>query len=555
MFSVKATIGLLLLLFLGTIAGPARADMENLRQAMAEHLACYPVDLISLKYQQPSISRRDFCLAVIYGKRGNEPLWVREDGPTQSAAVMYKYLKNADKEGLEPLSYRIDEIEELWRDRSWSSLAKLDTLITYNVVKYIHEVRYGQLKPATVEPGNAETDQTSFDLSALVETLRTSSDLDRYFQSLPPANRYYNGLKKALARYNRIDRSGEWTPIGPGKNIYPGDLDRRIPQIRERLAVLAGKEKPGPTIARYDGTLEEEILLFQELHGLKTDGVVGNMTLDELNVGPDKRIAQIQINMIRWRWQDHDLGDDYILVNIADYGLYGYRGGELKLSLPVIVGKRQDQTPVFSDRIQYIVFNPFWNIPSSIAVDEDLPNLRNNPRYLLERNIRLFSSRQTDGVELDSTLIDWNQVSTAQMRRYRLRQDPGHDNALGRIKFVFPNHHSVYIHDTPSKNLFFEQDRSFSHGCIRVSEPEKLAAFILQNHRDWNEMKIGEMLRDETRKVIQVRPPFALHLTYQTAWLDKKDRIHFNRDVYGRDKKLYKALLKKKEKSIGDRKQ
>ena len=539
-------------LILVTATAAATAVLEtpiDLTKAMREHLQCYPLDLVYLEKQRPSIIRQDVCLATIYHEMGAVPLWVSGKGPSEKAEIVLGYLQRAGEEGLDPLDYQIDKIEGLWKERSPDGLAILDTLLTYNTVKYVHDVSHGQLKPFMADPELfAEAGEKSFDPVATIEKIMASDDIDTYFFHLPPDNIHYRGLKTGLAAYRALPPYGDWSPISYSKNIHPGDVDESIFQIRQRLqylfALVSPSEIENPML--YDDKLEENVMLFQSIHGLKVDGVIGKNTLQELNTSPAERIDQIRINMARWRWQDHDLGKEYVLVNIADFELYGYRDNEQSLRLPVIVGELQHQTPVFSDQIKYVEFNPFWNVPTSIAVKEDLPKLRSNPNYLVEKNIRLFSNWQEDGVELDSTAIDWSSVSKSQMARYKLRQDPGPANALGRMKVVFPNHYSVYMHDTPTKNLFKEHSRSFSHGCIRVSSPEQLAEFLLEkNEGKWDRETIKMLMADTARKVVRLDTSLPVHITYQTAWLDKNGRIHFNRDIYGRDKKLYKALLEK----------
>ncbi|MEE4242734.1 MAG: L,D-transpeptidase family protein [Desulfopila sp.] len=538
------SISLLCAIFFSSPA-TAQTEADKLAEAMVEHLSCYPLELVTLGSTKPTLIERDLCLAAIYHETGVRPLWVTEEGPGAPAETALQYLKNSNREGLEPADYQIEQLERLWQNRSVASLARLDTLLTYNVVKYVHDVSFGRLQPYMVNPELfAEAGEKLFDPVAIIRDIQAASNLDQYFQELPPDNSHYEGLKAGLTWYRYLQQAGEWPAIEGGKNLYQADRDSRIPQIRKRLALLLGKSANFEAEDFYDLALEEDVLLFQELHGLKSDGVIGRMTLAELNVTPAERVDQIVINMARWRWQSRNPGKEYVLVNIANFQLYGYREGQLQLSLPVIVGKLQHQTPVFSDHISYVEFHPFWNIPPSIAMNEELPRLRKNPFALVEKNIRLFSSWQADAVELDSTTIDWNSVGRSQMARYKLRQDPGPNNALGRVKFVFPNHYSVYIHDTPAKDLFREKHRFFSHGCIRVSDPGRFAAFVLQGSMpEMDESRIEELMTAETRRIVRVTPPLAIHLTYQTAWLDKDGRIHFNRDIYGRDEKLRQALL------------
>jgi murein L,D-transpeptidase YcbB/YkuD len=216
----------------------------------------------------------------------------------------------------------------------------------------------------------------------------------------------------------------------------------------------------------------------------------------------------------------------------------------MKIHFPVIVGKSQHQTPVFSDRVMYIDFNPYWNIPPSIARNEELPRLRKDRLHLVKRHIRLFSSWRADAVELDPTTMDWNTISRSQISGFKLRQDPGPWNALGRVKFVFPNKYDVYMHDTPTQNLFSRNKRDFSHGCIRVSDPPSLALFILSRETSgWNREKIDAIFKSGKRKIVRPDVLVPVHITYQTAWVDKNGLICFNRDIYRRDRKLGQALF------------
>jgi murein L,D-transpeptidase YcbB/YkuD len=534
-----------LLLFYVLSSSSAHAESATLAEAMAKFLTCYPVELVFREQQEHTISKREVCLATIYHETGAQPLWVTPQGPGRKAAVVLKYLNNAGQEGLRPEDYDVDQINALWRDPSFESLALLDTLLTFSAVKYVHDVSHGQIEAYVADPELfAEAGMQSFDPVDIITKLMAAEDLELFFSELPPQNIHYQALKAGLAVYDYLALTERWDAIDKGKTIRPGEQDSRIPMIRARLSVLAGIYTDTSLDLTYDADLEQKVRVFQDLHGLKEDGLIGRNTIAALNVTPAERIEQIRINMARWRWQDHDFGDEYVLVNIANFSLHAYRDGKLQLNLPVIVGQSQHQTPVFSDRIKYIEINPYWNLPTSIAVNEELPELQKNPQYLVEKNIRLFSSWQEDAVELDSTAIDWTLVTPGKMAGYKLRQEPGPTNALGQIKFVFPNHYAVYLHDTPAKNLFTENKRSFSHGCIRVSSPEKLASFLLsKNDSSWDVTKIRQLIDDGERKVLLLQQPMPVHLTYQTAWVDKIGRIHFNDDVYARDLKLQKALF------------
>lgn len=518
---------------------------DKLVEAMTAHLACYPIELLEFQKQTPLIATKDICLAAIYHELGAQPLWVTNSGPGKRAAVILDHLLNSFYEGLEPSDYETELLRSLWESKAPDDLARLDTLLTYNLVKLIHDLSYGQIKFHASDPQLfAEAGDKGFNPLSAVEAALAAPDLNAYLDSLPPQHQHYTSLKQALVHYRRLAEKTEWQTIPSGSLIRPGKPDDRLVTIQKRLFMTAEIEAYLPPAEIYNAPLVAAVTAFQKRHGLEADGIIGPKTLAALNIPIEDLITTIRVNMARWRWHNHDLGEDYVMVNIAGFSLKAVRKNRVMLDMPVIVGKFQHKTPIFSDTIKYLDFNPFWNITTSIARNEELPELRKNPGHLVERNIRLFSSWQSDAVELDSTAVDWEQVSHSQMSRYKLRQDPGPGNALGRVKFVFPNNYSIYLHDTPAQDLFHHTKRSFSHGCIRVSQPLALARFCLESQdAGWTAEKIGRIAAMGKRKVVRVNPNIPVHITYQTTWVDNEGKIHFNSDIYGRDAKLIKTLL------------
>ena len=281
---------------------------------------------------------------------------------------------------------------------------------------------------------------------------------------------------------------------------------------------------------------------FQMRHGLAKDGILGAGTRAAMNLPVEKLIRIIEMNMERSRWISHDLDDVRVGVTIAGFKLGVLNNAKLDLAMSVIVGKKYHMTPVFSDMIKYIEINPYWNIPPSIARNEMLPKLKKNPMHLRERNIRVFSNWGEDGKELDSTKIDWSSVGR-NIVRYKLRQDPGPDNALGTVKFMFPNTYNVYLHDTPTHSLFNKTDRAFSHGCIRVSMPVELTSHLLGGENEgWGMDRINEIISTRKRTVVPLKKPVPVHITYRTVWIGPDDSVRFSKDLYGRDKLLEAAL-------------
>lgn len=549
--TIAVTLQLLFVCFSATTAHSRPTDAD-LVKAMARHLVCYPVQQVLLGDPEIAINQEDLCLAIVYQGTGSEPIWVTSDGPTAKAEIILDYLQNSYKHGLEPGEYKIDKLLELWHSENADGLAELDTTLTYSAVKYVHDVSYGQMKPHEAEPeffAAEQEDTDDFDPLATVRQMLAAEDLAQFFESLPPQHQDYKNLMAALQRYRQLAADGGWPQLDEGPSLRPGDNDQRIMTVRERLRVTEDLQDEPPVTdpELYDTALEKAVMRFQRRHGLAADGVIGKNTRAAMNVTAEERVNTIRVNMARWRWQAHDLGTKHILVNIASFNLKAYRGGSDApvLDIPVIVGEEQHQTPVFSDSIAYLDFNPFWNITPSIAENEELPALRKNAGYLAKRHVRLFSSWQPDAIELNPDTINWQNVSKGRMRGFKLRQDPGPWNALGKIKFVFPNKYSVYMHDTPAPNLFKRAQRNFSHGCIRVSDPLALAIFVLESQEGgWVKEKVMELYNQDSRKVIRLSHPVPVHITYLTSWVDKDGTINFNSDIYARDEKLFNALYR-----------
>ncbi|MBW2185356.1 MAG: L,D-transpeptidase family protein [Deltaproteobacteria bacterium] len=528
---------------------PCQASTDNvtdpLASAMAEYLECYSVDLVSFKDQQPSSVPRNLCLLDIYQKNGRSSLWVSSRGPSKSAVEILETLKNSDTEGLSPTDYGVNEMMALWGSLAPDKLAQLDTLITINLIKYVHDISRGQIKLRDIDSLLfAEAGDADFDPLATVDKVLAAKNLSVFFAELPPSHSHYTDLKKSLKIYHELAQRGGWNQIPQGEFIRPGDRGDRVTAVVKRLDVTGDLMVSVTDDSLYVYSLMPSLKQFQTRHGLNADGVVGPETLAAMNISADEAVRKIMINMARWRWQAHSLGEKYILVNIASFNLSGFDHGEMKLNFPVIVGKQQNQTPVFSDRVQYVTFNPFWNIPPSIAQDEELLGLRNDPLHLVKRHIRLFPSWKADAIEMDSTTMDWATISKSQISLFKLRQDPGPWNALGDVKFIFPNKYEVYMHATSNSQLFQRKQRDFSHGCIRVSDPLGLAKFILSHGGiSWDRAEIEEIIQQGETKVVVAETPVPVHITYQTTWVGGDGLVYFSSDLYDRDKKLGQALF------------
>lgn len=356
-----------------------------------------------------------------------------------------------------------------------------------------------------------------------------------------PEHRQSISLRQCLDRYRTIRRLGGWPSINPGSKLQLGVKDARVPLLRWRL-IMSGDMDLDKLSAdsTYDEILAACIRRFQKRHGLNADGIVGPDTLATLNVSVQTRINQILINMARWRNLPSCLASRYILVNIPAFQMEVVENQQVIHSMRAIVGKADRPTPVMSAALTYLEINPYWNIPQNIARKDILPIIRRDPMFLVRRKIQVFDSWKADAKALDPQKIDWHDY-TENYFPFRLRQEPSVTNALGRIKFIFPNRFSVYIHDTPSKFLFDKTRRSFSSGCVRIEKPMELAQYLLSPQR-WNQKRLTAKLESGVREVVVLKEAIPVYMVYMTAWTNLNGQVCFFRDLYNRDPLLMAEL-------------
>jgi murein L,D-transpeptidase YcbB/YkuD len=350
-----------------------------------------------------------------------------------------------------------------------------------------------------------------------------------------PRNEFYLNLKSALAEYRVLAAAGGWPSVPAGPTLAPGMSDARVPALRARLDVTRDLDAVaiGAKDDVYDDATVEGVRRFQARHGLEQDGTIGPATLAALNVSVEARIEQMRVNLERARWVLGDLGDDFLVVNIAGFRLYVVRNDEIVWTTRVQVGQPYRRTPVFVATLSYLVFNPTWTVPPTILRRDILPAVRNDVGYLASRNIDVIDD---SGMVVDPTTIDWSGSTFP----YQFVQRPGPNNALGRVKFMFPNEHFVYLHDTPSRDLFDRESRAFSSGCIRVEDPLELARLLLR--RDWDQDRIDGILAAGRTQTVTLDDPITLLLLYWTAEVDAEQRVVFHADVYARDGNVGAAL-------------
>lgn len=490
-------------------------------------------------------------LPIFYERRAYRPAWSEDNGPLQQVEGLINTIREAGHEGLRPGDYHLHKIETTLREerenqskkKSLDSgrLVDLDLLLTDAFLIYGSHLLAGRIDPETIDP-EWFANRREADLAAILQTALDSDQIEQTLKSLLPPQLGYARLQQALAHYRHLAENGGLPIVPEGPKMQKGDLGEGVIALRARLVATGDLDDRSPDGGDiFDDALEQAVLRFQQRHGLDGDGVVGPATLAAVNVSVEERIRQIEVNMERWRWLPQDLGKRYVLVNIANFELEVVDSGQSVITMRVVVGKNYRRTPVFSDKMTYLVLNPYWNVPPNLAVQDMLPQLRKDPNCLAERNIRVFQGWGAEAKEIDPNTIDWSKV-TSKNFNYRFRQEPGPTNALGEIKFMFPNRFNVYLHDTPSRELFAKVERAFSSGCIRIEKPIELARYTLQDSQEWSREKILSAIDKGAEQMIPLAEPVAIHLLYWTAWADEDGSVHFRRDLYGRDKRLDEAL-------------
>ncbi len=518
-------------------------------KAFAENLSMGPATSLKLSAHGRSSADIDKTLIQIYRSNGLQPFWIRDGKPTQAGMDIYAALKNADKHGLNPSSYLLSNITQFWNSTDTANLAKLDMILTLGMMLYVADQREGRLQPRQIDPELfATASDVEVDWKTLLETAFKAPDMERFLADQAPPFLQYSYLQKKLAEYRTIAASGGWPTVTDGEVLKPGMIDPRVRVLRKRLAVSGDYIAEVTENTSFDPPLVEAVRRFQKRHNLLQDGVIGKQTLAAMNVPVDFRIQQLIINMERYRWLKRMNDERLVAVNIAGFEAIAGKPGKFDITMPVIVGKTYHKTPVFNDTIKYVDFNPYWNVPPGIARDEMLPKLKKDPAYLKKQNMRIFQGWEPDAVELDAMNIDWGNVSKSDMNLYHIRQEPGPDNSLGTLKIIFPNKYNVYLHDTPNHSLFNQEQRAFSHGCIRLGRPAEMAAWVLGGaDKGWNVERVNEIVRSRKRQVVTLEQPVPVYILYRTAFVNPDDgSLYFYDDIYGRDRLLLQTLLASK---------
>jgi murein L,D-transpeptidase YcbB/YkuD len=486
-----------------------------------------------------------------YSQRQFEPLWIKQGKLTSLAYELRFEVRQVADDALKPESYHLALMEAFFEsyEKKLASgsplegveLAELELLLSDAYFKLVHDLDLGRVDPGKLKAkwGIPRKTQTK-DYGVLLTQAARDQDLRTVLISLYPNTPSYRKGKLRLRQLEEyVQMQGTWKPIKSDRAIHLGETNSILPQVREHLAFWGFSSKGGAKDPKlYDSLLLEQVQAFQSQRGLHIDGVLGKTTLQALNTSPTQLMDKIRVNLERMRWVPADIFEkEAILVNVPSFQVVYHRGADTLFSTKVIVGTVKNQTPIFTSPLSYLVLSPYWNIPPSIARKETLPAIRRNPGYLNANHMEVVN---TAGQPVSLSQVNWK----ASPFPYLIRQKPGEHNALGLVKFMFPNPYNVYLHDTPSKQLFEREVRAFSHGCIRMEHPETFAALLLKDRQEWPLARMQEVMHQGKEEIVPLTNKIPVAILYFTFLVSPTGAPVFFEDIYGRDEELL-LLLKK----------
>jgi murein L,D-transpeptidase YcbB/YkuD len=496
-------------------------SLEKLLQTNPQHL---------LELEKPAVV--DF-----YTENKYKPLWSDTKGPLDRAYDLLSVIIHADDEGLIPSDYYLEEIKKYWSSKERDAAVHLELLLSAALYRYSSHVHSSRFDPRELDV-DWHIKNNTLDVRSLFSAVARKKSISQLLNELPPQHSGYQLLKKSLHYYRDLEQQGGWQRLNKGPTLHSGVQHKQVKQLRQRLKVTGDlAENSMQNIDIFDFGLTEAVKGFQLRHGLTVDGKVGPDTRRALNITVSARIQQILINMERWRWMPRELGKRYLMVNMTGFELYIMENGSSVLTMPVIIGKTYRSTPSFSGLVSQMEYNPYWTVPTSITLQDIIPRQINDPSYFAKKSITLFRGWGKNAREIDPQTVNWERLDKDRFP-YWLRQDPGPKNALGRVKFLFSNPYEIYLHGTPDKHLFDRVVRTLSSGCIRVKDPVRLAAYLLNDGSLQMEEEILANIHLTTNQSIRLPIAVPIYLVYWTAWVDQAGRLNFRHDIYGRDARL-----------------
>ena len=479
-------------------------------------------------------------LLEAYEGHGFFPFWTR---PARIRELM-DLINDSSDHGLIPADYNIGQLVQVLQQQESTRSAEIDAeadiLLTESLLRYGYHRRFGKVEGSKLDPA-INFRRESFNKqspSLTLEQAVKSSSLADFIEVVAPTGPVYRHLQYKLELYRDIAAAGGWPPVPEGPSLRLDDKDARVTAIRRRLVVSGDLGEGADTASPvFDQELKDAVVGFQKRHALDNDGIVGKQSIAAMNVPLEVRIDQLRLSLERLRWVNQEAADTLVAVNIAGFRAFFYKDGELIWQTRAMVGKHYRETPVFRGEMAYLEFNPTWTIPPGILRNDTLPAIKKNPNYLASKNIRVIDR---NGKFVDPSTVNWNQYSKGIP--YTLRQDPGPDNSLGTVKFIFPNEHFVFLHDTPHRELFSRSERAFSSGCVRIQDPLKLAELVLNDPAKYGRSELEAIVASKKTQRVNLSPKVPVVIVYLTASVDPGAKVRFYKDVYNRDQKVLDAL-------------
>ncbi len=487
----------------------------------------------------------------LYRDRSHRPLWVNDAGLNRSGEELLSVLRSSHEEGLPADRYHVELLDGMvqglgeGRDAEvrGTGVAELELALTSLYFRYAADLVRGYMDSAEAEITwlipRADPPGREF-----LQRLERGEEPTQLLAELRPSTPQYDRLVASLEHYRQVQEAGGWPRLPDDVTLQEGDEGENVVLLRRRIVAEGNAIEQGLAEAesatqpeRFDGRLREAVEHLQGRFALEPDGVVGGRTLEELNTPVSQRLHELSINLDRWRWLPRDLGPRHILVNVAGYEMEVVDGGRRVLSMAVVVGEEAWETPVFRDTLDHIIFNPYWNVPASIAESSILPELRSDPDYLERNNFEVVDWSGGSPRVVSTAGMDWSEVD-AEDFPYTLRQRPGPDHALGQVKFMFPNEYNIYLHDSPAQHLFSEARRAYSAGCVRVEQPFELARLLLEIDSDTSFEDIEGDLGQEGERRVELHGTVPIYIVYLTAWVEEDGTTRFHHDPYHQDRQM-----------------